>query len=166
VGGISDFDRRKEEAERSWPWEKWYGACEWREASVKHAGGGAYHWFLDQLVAVRDEGELRLGHVSRVAVAPDGALELSLRLWAGVAKVFAVRLVNPNRSEEPPVPALILEEAPEEPATLVMSPRAFVPNRVMRCDEPGPVRKFKLTRVVQRGGDFERVAFEMVDPEF
>jgi hypothetical protein len=47
-----------------------------------------------------------------------------------------------------------------------MSPRAFVPNRVMRCDEPGPVRKFKLTRVVQRGGDFERVAFEMVDPEF
>jgi hypothetical protein len=36
----------------------------------------------------------------------------------------------------------------------------------MRCDEPGPVRKLKLTRVVQRGGDFERVAFEEVDPEF
>jgi hypothetical protein len=36
----------------------------------------------------------------------------------------------------------------------------------MRCDEPGPVRKFKLTHIVQRGGDFERVAFEMVDPDF
>ena len=47
-----------------------------------------------------------------------------------------------------------------------MSPRAFLPNRVMRCDEAGPVRKFKLTRVVQRGGDFERVALEWVDPEF
>jgi hypothetical protein len=28
------------------------------------------------------------------------------------------------------------------------------------------VRKLKLTRVVQRGGDFERVAFEEVDPDF
>jgi hypothetical protein len=166
VGGLTELDRHKEQAERTWPWERWYGSVEWRQAAIRRQDAGAYHWFLDQLVAVRDEGELRLGHVSRVALAPDGALELSLRLWAGAAKVFAVRLVNPNRTEEPPVPALMLEETPEEPATLVMSPRAFLPNRVMRCDEAGPVRKFKLTRVVQRGGDFERVALEWVDPEF
>jgi cyclic-di-GMP-binding protein len=166
VGGISEVDRRKEQAERSWPWERWYGAADWRHASIRRQDAGAYHWFLGQLVAVRDEGELRLGHVSRVAIAQDGAIELSLRLFAGTPNVYAVRLVNPNRTEEPPVAALILEESPEEPATLVMSPRAFVPNRVMRCDEAGPVRKFKLTRVVQRGADFERVAFEAVDPEF
>jgi hypothetical protein len=64
------------------------------------------------------------------------------------------------------VPALILVETAEEPTTLVMSPRAFIPNRIMRCDEPGPIRKFKLTHIVQRGGDFERVAFEAVDPDF
>jgi len=166
VGGISDFDRRKEQAERSWPWEKWYGSCAWREATVRHQQGGAYHWFLDQLVVVRDDGETRLGHVSRVAIESDDAIALSLRLWAGVPKVHAVRLVNPNHTEEPPVAALILDESPEEPTTLVLSPRAFVPNRIMRCDEPGPVRKFKLTHIVQRGGDFERVAFEMVDPDF
>jgi len=166
VGGISDFDRRKDEAERNWPWEKGYGACEWREASIKHPCGGAYHWFLDELVVVRDEGETRLGHVSRVAVEADDGIALSLKLWPGEAKVYAVRLVNPNHSEEPPVPALILTETPEEPATLVLSPRAFIPNRIMRCDEPGPVRKFKLTRIVQRGADFERVAFEAVDPDF
>ncbi|HSU42790.1 MAG TPA: hypothetical protein VLN42_01095, partial [Casimicrobiaceae bacterium] len=166
VGGISDFDRRKDEAERSWPWEKWYGSCEWRDGSLRHQGGGAYHWFLDQLVVVRDEGEMRLGHVSRVAVDDDAAIAIGVRLWAGAPKVFGVRLVNPNHTEEPPVAALILDETPEEPTTLVLSPRAFIPNRIMRCDEPGPVRKFKLTRIVQRGGDFERVAFEPVDPDF
>jgi hypothetical protein len=47
-----------------------------------------------------------------------------------------------------------------------MSPRAFALNRVMRCEEPGPVQKLKLTHIVQRGGDFERVAFEGVDANF
>ena len=166
VGGISDFDRRKEEAERNWPWEKWYGSSDWREASIRRQGGSGYHWFLDQVVVAREDGETRLGYVSRVAVETDGALSVAVKLWPGRAQVFAVRLVNPNRTEEPPVPALLLEEAPEEPTSVVLSPRAFVPNRIMRCDEPGPVRKFKLTRIVQRGGDFERVAFEEVDPDF
>lgn len=166
VGGISDFDRRREAAERSWPWEKWYGICEWREATIRHQGNGSYHWFLDQLVAVREEGQTWLGHVSRLAVEPDGGMALSVKLWPGDPKVFALRLVNPNRTEEAPAPALLLTETPEEPATVVMSPRTFVPNRIMRCEEPGPVRKLKLLRVVQRGGDFERVAFEPVDPDF
>jgi hypothetical protein len=166
VGGISDFDRRREQAERSWPWEKWYGICEWRVASLKHQVGGNYHWFLDQLVVVREDAQTRLGHVSRIAVESDGAIALSLKLWPGDPKVFAVRLVNPNGTEEAPAAAILLAESPEEPETLVLSPRAFVPNRVMRCDEPGPVRKLKLLHIVQRGGDFERVAFEGVDPNF
>jgi len=62
--------------------------------------------------------------------------------------------------------AILLAESPEEPPSLVLSPRAFVLNRVMRCDEPGPIQKFKLLHIVQRGGDFERVAFEHVDPSF
>ena len=166
VGGISDFDRRREQAERSWPWEKWYGVCEWREATIKHQGDSNYHWFLDQLVAVREDAQTRLGHVSRIAIETDGALSLSLKLWPGDPKVFAVRLVNPNGTEEVPVAAVLLADAPEEPATLVMSPRAFALNRVMRCEEPGPVQKLKLTHIVQRGGDFERVAFEGVDANF
>jgi hypothetical protein len=166
VGGISDFDRRKEQAERNWPWEKWYGVCEWRDASIKHPSGGSNHWFLDQLVVVREDTQTRLGYVSRIAVEAEGGITLSLRLWPGDPKVFAVRLVNPNGTEEAPAAGLLLAESPEEPATLVLSPRAFVLNRVMRCDEPGPVQKFKLLHIVQRGGDFERVAFEAVDPKF
>jgi hypothetical protein len=166
VGGVSDFDRRKEQAERSWPWDKWYGVCEWREATVKHQNGGSYHWFLDQLVVIREDSQTRLGYVSRLAVEQDGGMALTVKLWPGDPKVYAVRLVNPNGTEEAASAALLLAESPEEPATLVMSPRSFVLNRVMRCDEPGPVQKFKLLRIVQRGGDFERVAFEPVDPNF
>lgn len=166
VGGIADFDRRKEQAERSWPWEKWYGLSEWREATIKHQGQSTYTWFLDQLVVVREDSATRLGYVSRIAIEQDGAIALSLRLWPGDPKVFAVRLVNPNGTEEAPAAAVLLAESPEEPPTLVMSPRAFVLNRVMRCDEPGPLQKFKLVRIVQRGGDFERVAFEHVDSAF
>ena len=166
VGGISDFDRRKEQAERSWPWEKWYGVCEFRDASIKHHDTSNYHWFLDQLVAVRDDAQTRLGHVSRIALDDDGDISISIKFWPGDPKVFAVRLVNPNGTEEAPVAALLLAESPEEPASLVMSPRAFALNRVMRTEEPGPVQKLKLTHVVQRGGDFERVAFEYVDPNF
>jgi hypothetical protein len=30
----------------------------------------------------------------------------------------------------------------------------------MRSIESGPERKFRLTKLLQRGGDFERVSFE------
>jgi hypothetical protein len=31
---------------------------------------------------------------------------------------------------------------------------------MMRSMDNGPERKFRLTKLLQRGGDFERVAFE------
>ncbi len=39
-------------------------------------------------------------------------------------------------------------------------PRSFSPGRVLRTIDPGTERKFRLTRLLQRGADFERVAFE------
>ncbi|MGH8801231.1 MAG: hypothetical protein ACREX6_02905, partial [Casimicrobiaceae bacterium] len=75
VGGITDFDRRRDEAERSWPWEKWYGALAFREARVRHPGDSSYRWFLDQLVVAREDGRLRLGYVARIA--DEGERELA-----------------------------------------------------------------------------------------
>ncbi|MGE5087701.1 MAG: hypothetical protein ACM3QY_01135 [Candidatus Levyibacteriota bacterium] len=165
VGGVSDFDRHREEAERNWPWEKWYGAAEWREAAVKHPGATHYEWFLDQLVIVREEGRVRLGHVSRLAAESEGDLSLSVRIWAGDPKAYTVRMVNQDRTEDPPTPALLLSGTPEEPSTLVMSPRAFNAGRIMRMDEVGSHRRFRLLRIVQRGADFERVVFETVEDD-
>ena len=47
-----------------------------------------------------------------------------------------------------------------EPASLVVPPRTFNAGRVLRSMDTGPERKFRLTKLLQRGGDFERVAFE------
>jgi hypothetical protein len=43
---------------------------------------------------------------------------------------------------------------------MIVPPRTFNPGRLFRSMDPGPERKYRLTKLVQRGGDFERVAFE------
>ena len=165
VGGVTDFDRHREDAERNWPWEKWYGAAEWREAAVKHPGASHYEWFLGQLVVVREDGRLRLGRVSRLVAEADAELSLSVRIWAGDPKAYAIRMVNQDRTEDPPTPALLLSGTPEEPSTMIMSPRAFNAGRIMRMEDVGVERRFRLLRIVEHGADFERVAFETVEDD-
>jgi len=48
----------------------------------------------------------------------------------------------------------------DEEASLIVPPRTFNPGRLLRSMDTGPERKFRLTKLLQRGGDFERVAFE------
>ena len=64
-------------------------------------------------------------------------------------------------SDEPPVPALRLDETPDDKACLVLPPRTFHPSRVLRCLDTGPDRRYRLTRLLHRGIDFERAAFEV-----
>lgn len=162
VGGISDFDRRREEAERSWPWEKWYGALAWREARVRHPRDSSYRWFLDQLVVVREDGRVRLGWVARVADEGEHELTLTVRMWPGDPKTVVLRQRHQDGTEDPPTPAVLLAESPEESASLVMSPRAFAPNRVLHLGESGSEHAYRLLHIIQRGADFERVAFDPV----
>ena len=58
------------------------------------------------------------------------------------------------------MPALLLSATEQEPATLIVPPRTFNAGRLLRSMDNGPERKFRLTRLLQRGGDFERVAFD------
>jgi hypothetical protein len=39
-------------------------------------------------------------------------------------------------------------------------PSVVNPSRVLRCVDTGAERRFRLTRLLQRGADFERAAFE------
>ena len=50
--------------------------------------------------------------------------------------------------EEPPMPSLLLSETPEERGTLIVPPRTFNPGRLFRSMDPGPERKFRLTKLV------------------
>ena len=38
LDALTDYDRGREDAERDWPWERWQGTYEWREASVVARG--------------------------------------------------------------------------------------------------------------------------------
>jgi len=160
LGAITDYDRGRDEAERNWPWERWVGGCEWREAALQRTGAGSHRWSLEQLAVLRADDRRRLGYVTRVMLNVDGSLSLSLRLWPATPQSIAVRPLSAALSEEPPLPALLLPEVPEDKASLCLPPRTFSPGRVLRTIDPGPERKFRLTRLLQRGADFERVAFE------
>ncbi len=160
LGALTDYDRYKEEAERNWPWERWQGDYAWLEARLLRRDPSGYRWFLDQLVVVRDDERTRLGYVTRVAFGAPGEFALSLALWPGQPKTIAVRPISIAFNEELPMPALFLSATDKEASSLIVPPRTFNPGRMMRSMDPGPERKFRLTKLLQRGGDFERVAFE------
>jgi hypothetical protein len=160
LAALTHYDRYKEEAEREWPWEPWRGRYEWRDASLSREDDGHYRWSLEQLIVARDDERTRIGFVSRVARGLQRELALALKLWPGTPRALTMRAVSTSMAEEPPLPAILLAEAPEDRATLIMQPRAFTPGRVLRSTDGGPERKFRLTRLVQRGADFERVAYE------
>jgi hypothetical protein len=160
LGALTDYDRFREDAEKNWPWERWQGPCEWRGAVLSRNDAGHYRWFLDQLVVGRDDDRVRLGHVTRVSLDMQGEFSISLAYWPGTPKSMAIRPMSLAYVEEPPMPSLLLSETPEEQGTLIVPPRTFNPGRLFRSMDPGPERKFRLTKLVQRGGDFERVAFE------
>lgn len=160
LGALTDYDRHKEDAEKRLPWERLEGRYGWREARLTRSAPSQHRWFLEQLVAVRDEERTRLGIVSRLSMSAEGELDVSLRLWPGAPKTRAMRPFTTTFSEDPPIPSILLGESQEEPASLVVPPRTFTPGRTLRSMDPGPERTYKLTRLLQRGADFERVAFE------
>jgi hypothetical protein len=160
LGALTDYDRHREEAERNWPWERWQGRYEWRDASLARSAASAHRWFLDQLVTLRDDERTRLGYITRIALDADGTLAANVRLWAGNPRTIAGRSLASAYSEDPPIPLIELVESPEEPATLLVPPRTYSPGRALRSMNSGPERRFKLTKLLHRGADFERVAFE------
>ena len=160
LGALTDYDRYKEEAERNWPWERWQGEYAWREASLIRRDSTRYRWFLDQLIVVRDAERTRVAYVTRVAFNPPGEISLSLAFYAGQPRSIAVRPTSHAFAEELPMPALMLGAVDGEPASLIVPPRTFNPGRVLRSMDTGPERKFRLTKLAQRGGDFERVEFD------
>jgi len=160
LGSIADYDRGRTDADREWAWERWQGAYEWREASIARVSDSHHRWSLEQLAVARSEGRLRVGCVTRVAFGAQAELSISIRLWSGSPKAISLLPLSAAGSEDPPLPALILAETPDDKACLVLPPRTFNASRVLRSQNAGTERRFRLTRLLQRGVDFERAAFE------
>jgi hypothetical protein len=79
----------------------------------------------------------------------------------GVAAATAVRGVGLNEKNERAVAALALGAvaALKTPATLILPSGWFKPKRVLEVQAEKPF-SVRLTEVVERGVDFERVAYE------
>jgi hypothetical protein len=90
----------------------------------------------------------------------EGQLALTLRIWSATPVAMTLLPLSAASSDDPPLPALRLDETPEDKASLVLPPRTFNPSRVLRSLDVGPDRRYRLTRLLHRGIDFERVAFE------
>jgi len=162
LAALTDYDRNKGEADKIWAWESWKGHYDWTAGTLRQVGTGPHRWHLDQLVILRGEDRIRCGYITRVALDNDGELTVSLRLWPGSATAIAVRALTAMLVEEPPAPALTLSASPDEKGCIVVPPRTFSPGRVLLAPASGPDRRFRLTRLIQRGAAFERAAFEEV----
>jgi hypothetical protein len=160
LGALTDYDRNKDEAEKSWAWEHWQGIYDWDQASVRRIGQAQHRWHLEQLVILRDDERVRCGYVTRVALDNHGELSVTIKLWSGAPTALGVRALTTMLSEEPPVPVVLLGATSDEKTSILTPPRTFNPGRFLRTFDSGPERRFRLTRLLQRGADFERVAFE------
>ena len=160
LDALTDYDRGKDKAEQAWAWETWAGAYEWRDAVLVHQGHAQYRWQLEQLVVVRDDERVRAGYVTRVALGEGGELAIALRLWSGAPRALSVAGLSGALADDPQMPCLLLGETPDDKACLVLPPRTFNPSRILVSREAGGATRYRLTRLLQRGADFERVAFE------
>ena len=100
-----------------------------------------------------------LGQVRWLMIAQAGELHAGVRLLPGRPSAVEVRSTGINAQAESYARALALAEAAAlaSPASLVLAPGWFRPKRVLELRGSGAVR---LTELLERGLDFERVAYE------
>ena len=158
---LSSYDRGRDEAERTWAWERWEGTDDGQEAALARKDAAQYRWNLEQLAVVDDGKRVRAGYVTRLAQGDRDELALMLRFWPAAPKALVLRPVSSALSDEPPMPALLLDETADDKACLILPPGTFNPGRALRVVEGGPERRFRMLRLAQRGADFERVGFEL-----
>jgi len=116
-----------------------------------------------QLVASRpkDAKMFMLGTIRWMAVDANYVVKLGVRLIPGVPRAIAIRATGLNAMNDKYVPALALSAVPalKSPESLVLPVGWFKPQRVIEAYSE-QARNLRLTGVLDRGTDFERVSFE------
>jgi hypothetical protein len=118
-----------------------------------------------QLIGVRlgDGKQFMLGQVRWLMGAADGDLHAGVKLLPGLPSPLAVRPTGLNVQADSWVPAIALSAVPalESPRSLVLPTGWFKPKRIVELYAERS-QKAMLTEVIERGTDFERVAFQIV----
>ena len=118
-----------------------------------------------QLVAVRpaDARHFLLGMVRWLVVDENYGLKIGLRTLPGIPQGIAIRATGLNAMADKYVPALMVSAVPalRSPESLVLPVGWFRPKRVIEVYTDKP-RQMQLNTVIDRGADFERIAYTVV----
>jgi len=129
----------------------------------RRAGNPGRRMAPGQLIGVRpaDAKSFQLGQVRWLMATDAGDLVCGVKLLPGLPLAAAVRGTGVNAAEEKYVQAVALAAVPalKAPPTLVLAPGWFKPKRVIEAAIHKP-RRVRLLEVIERGTDFERVAYE------
>lgn len=165
LGRLRRLDSEQYTSARGYALEEW--TIEEDSATELHilrpAGQGAKRYAHGQLLAVRppDASGFILGQVRWLIGATNGDLRAGVKLMPGIATATAVRATGLNDKSERPVCALAVAAVPavNSPPSLVLPAGWYKPKRVLEVvgEKTYSVR---LTDVLERGADFERVAYE------
>ena len=165
LGRVRNVDNEQFTSARGYALEDWGieedSAQELR--IVRAAGQGTKRFAHGQLVAVRppDASGFILGQVRWLIGGVNGDLRAGVKLMPGIASATSVRATGLNDKTERPTLAVSLAAVPavNSPPTLVLPAGWYKPNRILELGGE-PASNVRLTEVLERGADFERVAYE------
>ncbi len=159
---VTGYDREREHADRAWPWTPWRGNIG-PEGCVLHAKPHPeIAWQIDQLAVWRDErGHRSPGWVKRLGLNERGELEIVIMSWPGEPKALDLIPVGSLLKQETNLPAILLPKTAAEPLSLILPLRVFNPGRRLQTRGGTTGAVYRLTRPLQRGADFERVACDL-----
>jgi cyclic-di-GMP-binding protein len=123
---------------------------------------------IGQLVAVQPAGTsaLLLG-VVRWAQVDAGKLVAGIQLFPGKPLAVALRGTGVTATREPYRPGFLLPSvaALELPASAVLPPGSYKPNRILDAWTPAGSQRIRIQALLDRGADFERAVYEAMPPD-
>jgi len=132
---------------------------------VRRAGNPGRRYSHGQLMGVRpaDSKSFMLGQVRWLSQGENGDLYAGLRLLPGLPAAVAARSTGLNVANEKYVPALLLTAVASinSPPTVVLPSGWYKPKRVIEVFVDAPIKAL-LLEVLDRGADYERLAYEIV----
>jgi len=144
--------------------EKW----ELREESLtdlrieRAESAGSARYLHSQLIAVHpaDAKTFLVGAIRSLSVSAGHHVIAEVRSIPGVPRAVAIRATGLNAMSDKFIPALLLPEiaALQSPPSLILPAGWFRPKRVIEVFQDH-AHQVTLTAVLDRGSDFERVAF-------
>src|SRR5712671_1129132 len=163
-GRVSTRDEDDYSQAHGFALERWQIADESAQGlhMVRLAADPGRRYTHGQLILVRlaNAKNFMLGQLRWLMAAENGDLHAGMRLLPGLPSATAVRPTGLNVQEEyVQAVSLTAVKALNSPPTLVLPVGWYKPNRIIEVFVESSIR-VKLVELVERGSDFERVAYE------